>query len=241
MALVDDRRVSPWDDLKLVVKDGLRGVRYLLRHSPPRALPRPPGLGHVRDSLVAGLGAAVTRLRGGERPRPEAVRLALERFARLAAQGPVSDLELEFRKASYALAKAILGLRGLDNALVAEHSLAAAAHSPLADGPFADGAEFCAAAALALHEAQPVTRIDADAAGSDDPFLRSPNVALACTIGLAATAWIAKAGKVDAEKLLMSAVEVVVPLHERLLGEIGGPHPRASLASLFREYAAFIP
>jgi len=241
MTLVHQRRNRPLGGAKLVVKDLLRGVRYLLRHSAPRTLPRPPGLGHVRDILVTGFDATVTGLRGGERPQSEAIRLALSQLARIATQPRGFDFEDEFREASYALAKSILGFRDLNNVLLAEYSLAAAARSPLLAGPFADAAEFCAAAALAIDAAKPVVLIDKESTGSDDPFVKSPSVALACAIGLAAVAWIIKNGAVDAKECLMSAVDVVIPLHERLLSVIHGPLPHGTLATVFREYAPFIP
>jgi hypothetical protein len=242
MTLVHQGRAMPLGDAKLVVKDLLRGFRYLLRHSAgPRTHPRPRGLGQLGDILATGLDATVAGLRGGDRSQSETIGLALGRLARIATPPRGADFEYEFRKASYALAKSILRLRKLDNVLIAEYTLAAAARSPLLAGPFADAGDFCAAVALAIAGAHPVLLVDKDASGSDDPFVRSPSVALGCTIGLVATAWIVKHGTVDARKLLMSAVDIVVPLHERLLGGLEGPHPHATLAALFREYAAFIP
>jgi hypothetical protein len=231
---MDRESLPPLNEIGIVVKDVLRGVRYLLRHSAgPRSLP-----GGV---LVTRLDDTFAQFRHARELPGERLAAAFELAARLATAPRRESFPDDFRRAFHPLAKRVLALRGLDNVLIGEHVFAAAARSPLFDRRCGDAATPCAAAAVAIAAARPIELVDVVEVAAEDPFVRSPNSAVACAVGLAATAWISKSGRIDAAECLESAVEMTVPLHPRFARALAGTKPVDAVARLYGEYAAFIP
>ncbi|TBW33284.1 hypothetical protein EYW49_20745 [Siculibacillus lacustris] len=234
----------PLSEIAIVVKDVLRGVRYLFRHSSGPHLPPPlPGLGTlttIGDTLVHRLADTVAGRNAGEGAGSR-VESALRDLATLAGQARDDVFVERFRSATYVLAKEVLALRGVGNALVSEYAFTSAARSPHLAKAERNAATFCAGVTLAITAAAPVNLIDLPEPCARDPLSLSPNSAVACAIGLATTAWMDKRGEVAGAECLASAVEMIVPLHARMATAMGAPQPMPALAGLFAEYAPFIP
>lgn len=226
-------------EFRIVLKDVLRGVRYFLHHSAARApLPRFEGLGGIA-TYIDGL----PRLLQGETSPVDKATRELDRLTRAAGRPRTETFIEDFRKAGYALAKAIMVRQGLVNVLLGEHLFAAAARSAcFADLAALGSADFGAAVATAVATVRPTRLVDAgDGLESTAFFLRAPNEAIAATIGLAATAWLLKRGEVDALECLDSAGDMVEALEPRLIRALAEKNPREVLARIFDEYARFLP
>lgn len=182
-------------DIATLLKDGLRGARYLVRKTTRAgddADPLRRGVHHLTslaDAVLSTTEETVSSLlRGapGDEARSDAALMRACR--RLSGLADADAFETLFTRTVYRLAETLLMRRGIDNLFIAEHDIAAAARDltpPARDG--ADPARFWAEAAVALVARRPIRDIETaeHTPVSGDGFATEPNAAVFLTVALA--------------------------------------------------------
>lgn len=248
-------------EIKTIVKDTLRGARYVMRHSAghagagSRLAPPLGGLSAIADTLLTSTEEMILIV-AGTGPRDEEMRLkaAMEAFGALCRGAAGPRFGAAFRSAHYRLIAAVLVRRGARNAYVSEQALALAAETlalkggtaakAVAGGTEAGVPAFAAAAMLALLAAEPLRMADLPPSGADDPFGRAPKTATILSAVLAGAIHASREERmerVEAAVCLDSATDVVEAVFERFEAALTDTAPAARLAALLADLLPVLP
>lgn len=240
-------------DIATLLKDGLRGARYLVRKTTRAgddADPLRRGVHHLTslaDAVLSTTEETVSSLlRGapGDEARSDAALMRACR--RLSGLADADAFETLFTRTVYRLAETLLTRRGIDNLFIAEHDIAAAARDlvPPAARDGTDPARFWAEAAVALVARRPIRDIEAAESASADGtgFATEPNAAVFLTIALAGA--VAATKDLDAAGLGAvpdSAAAVMDVRFRRFADCLDRRDPARALAAEIASVLPFLP
>ncbi len=240
-------------DIATLLKDGLRGARYLVRKTTRAGEDADPlrrGVHHLTslaDAVLSTTEETVSSLlRGapGDEARSDAALMRACR--RLSGLADADAFETLFTRTVYRLAETLLTRRGIDNLFIAEHDIAAAARdlAPPASRDGTDPARFWAEAAIALVARRPIRDIEAAESTSvgAGSFATEPNAAVFLTIALAGAVAVEK--DLDAAGLGAvpdSAAAVMDVRFRRFADCLDTRDPAGALAAEITSVLPFLP
>jgi hypothetical protein len=230
--------------LKILIKDALRGARDQVRRSGEGALPLPGArrLSRIADDVLSSIEETVVTVRYGSDQAEDMVGPALYACDSLRAHPLDADFEAAFASALYRLVKALLHARNLDRSRISERSLAVAGHTirrALEVEPGIAAVLLAADIAIELVTALPVRDLESGDGDQADPFIATPNEAVALAIGLTLAAWFDRSDTVMAPDCLRSAGDIVAAAFPRFKEALGSASPRKALGEIYAELAPF--
>lgn len=242
-------------DLKILVKDILRGARFGMRQA-SQLNSGVVGLitqemSHLADDIASKVDEGLrsfgtpfsppsSGFRSASRDNYDRLGAAVDAIKDLAAASDEDLFVSGFGEAYYALIKSVLNEAGIQNAFISQQSVREAGRAVWAKEHYHFEPQDFSQSALALIEANPIRNIDPPKQDSADPFIRHPNQSSALAIGLALT--VARHyPESNADTCVASAVKAVRAVPELFENTLKQATPEAEMTKLFEEFSQFLP